>query len=164
MQVTFGGNEVHLFGTQLKVGDTFPDFTLTDDRLNDVEAKDIRGAKVVLTFPSVDMSITSLELLTLNDRLEEYPELKFYGISMDLPFAQKRWVKENAGDYIIMLSDHKYRVFGEASGTFIEELGILTVAAFVVNKDNIVTYAHFEFEIGKEPDYDTLLAEAKKVL
>lgn len=164
MQVKFGGNEVHLFGTQLKVGDTFPDFTLTDDRLNDVEAKDIEGAKVILTFPSVDMSITSLELLTLNDRLEEYPDLKFYGISMDLPFAQKRWAKENAGDYIKMLSDHKYRVFGEASGTFIEELGILTVAAFVVDRNNIVTYAYYELEIGKEPDYDTLLAEAKKVL
>ena len=164
MHVKFGGNEVHLFGTQLKVGDTFPEFTLTDNKLDDLESKEMEGAKVVITFPSVDFSVSSLELLVFNDKLEDHQELRIFGVSMDLPFAQKKWAKDNAGDYITMLSDHKFRVFGEVTGTYIEELGFLTVATFVVNKDNIITYAHYETEIGKEPDYDRVIEEAEKVM
>lgn len=163
MKVTFGGNEVHLFGTQLKEGDILPDFTLTDISLNDVESKVFYGPKVILTFPSVDTSVCSLELLTFNDQLENFPEYKVLGISMDLPFALKRWVKENAGDYITMLSDHKFRVFGEVTGTYVEELGILTRAAFVVDENNKITYAEYLPEIGHEPNYERIMEEARKV-
>lgn len=163
MKVTFGGNEVHLFGTQLKEGDILPDFTLTDISLNDVESKVLYGPKVILTFPSVDTSVCSLELLTFNDQLENFPEYKVLGVSMDLPFALKRWVKENAGDYITMLSDHKFRVFGEVTGTYVEELGILTRAAFVVDENNKITYAEYLPEIGHEPNYERIMEEARKV-
>lgn len=163
MKVTFGGNEVHLFGTQLKEGDILPDFTLTDISLNDVESKVFYGPKVILTFPSVDTSVCSLELLTFNDQLENFPEYKVLGISMDLPFALKRWVKENAGDYITMLSDHKFRVFGEVTGTYVEELGILTRAAFVVDENNKITYAEYLPEIGHEPNYERIMEESRKV-
>lgn len=163
MKITFGGNEVHLYGTQLKIGDKLPEFTLTDTGLNDVESKELHGPKVILIFPSVDTAICSLELLTMNDRLESHPEIKTYGISMDLPFTLKRWVKENAGDYVIMLSDHKFRTFGELTGTYVEELGILTKAAFVVDKENTITYAEYLPEIASEPDYEKILEEAKKV-
>jgi thiol peroxidase len=163
MKVTFGGNEVHLFGTQLKEGDILPDFTLTDISLNDVESKVLYGPKVILTFPSVDTSVCSLELLTFNDQLENFPEYKVLGVSMDLPFALKRWVKENAGDYITMLSDHKFRVFGEVTGTYVEELGILTRAAFVVDENNKITYAEYLPEIGHEPNYERIMEEARKI-
>jgi len=163
MKTTFGGNEVHLFGKQLKASDRLPEFTLTDTALNDLDSKDIQGPMVILTLASVDTSMCSLELLTMNDRLEAFPEMKVYGVSMDLPFTLKRWVRENAGDYITMLSDHKYRVFGEVTGTYVEELAILTRAVFVVDRDNIITYAEYLPEIGSEPDYDLILKEAAKV-
>jgi len=163
MKITFGGNEVHLYGTQLKIGDKLPEFTLTDTGLNDVESKDLYGPKVILVFPSVDTSICSLELLTINDRLESLPEIKAYGVSLDLPFTLKRWVKENAGDYVTMLSDHKFRIFGELTGTYVEELGILTKASFVVDENNIITYAEYLPEIASEPNYEKILEEAKKV-
>lgn len=163
MKVTFGGNEVHLFGTQLKEGDTFPDFMVTDLSMKDVSSDDLKGPKVILTFPSVDTSVCSLELLTFNDHLESYPEYKVFAISLDLPFTLKRWVKENAGDYITMLSDHKFRTFGEVTGTYVEELGILARAAFVIDKNNKVIYAEYMAEIGHEPNYDKIMEESKKV-
>jgi len=163
MKVTFGGNEVHLFGKQLAEGDVFPEFDVTDTHLKDVASTELSIPKVILVFPSVDTSVCSLELLTFNDQLEALPDFKVYGISMDLPFAQGRWVKENAGDYITMLSDHKFRTFGEVTGTYVEELGILTRAAFVVDKDGRITYAEYLPEIGREPNYDRILEEAKKV-
>lgn len=163
MKITFGGNEVHLYGTQLKIGDLLPEFTLTDTGMNDVESTELSSPKVILVFPSVDTSVCSLELLTFNDRLESFPDIRVYGVSMDLPFAQKRWVKENAGDYVTMLSDHKFRNFGEVTGTYVEELAILARAAFVVDKENRITYAEYLPEIGDEPDYEKIMEEAKKV-
>ncbi len=163
MNITFGGNEVHLYGKQLKVGDQFPEFTVTNTELNDVESIDLKGPKVFLAFPSVDTSVCSLELLTFNDRLEDKKDLNVYGISLDLPFAQKRWVELNAGDYIKMYSDHKYGTFGKVTGTYVEELAILARASFVVDKDNVITYAEYLPEIGHEPDYDKILEEANKL-
>ncbi len=163
MNVTFGGTEVHLYGKQLKVGDLFPEFTVTNAELNDVESKDLRGPKVFLVFPSVDTSPCSLELLTFNDKLEEISNLQVYGISLDLPFAQKRWVELNAGDNIKMFSDHKYGTFGKVTGTYVEELALLARASFVIDKDNIITYVEYVPEIGDQPDFDKILEEAEKV-
>lgn len=156
MKVTFAGKRVHLFGEQLKVGDKLEDFTLTDSKLNDVDSSDLKGKKVFLTLPSVDTSVCSLELLTFNDKLAEKSTIDFYGVSLDLPFAQQRWVKQNAGDYITMLSDHKFRVFGEVTGTYIEELAILARAVFVVDESNTVIYVEYVPEVSDEPDYDKL--------
>ena len=111
----------------------------------------------------MDTSVCSLELLTFNDRLEDKKDLNVYGISLDLTFAQKRWVELNAGDYIKMYSDHKYGTFGKVTGTYVEELAILARASFVVDKDNVITYAEYLPEIGHEPDYDKILEEANKL-
>ena len=145
-----------LFRSQLKVGDKLEDFTLTDSKLSDVDSSDLKGKKVFLTLPSVDTSVCSLELLTFNDKLAEKSTIDFYGVSLDLPFAQQRWVKQNAGDYITMLSDHKFRVFGEVTGTYIEELAILARAVFVVDESNTVLYVEYVPEVSDEPDYDKL--------
>lgn len=163
MNVTFGGTKVHLYGKQLKVGDLFPEFTVTDSNLKDVESNDLKGSKVFLAFPSVDTSPCSLELLTFNDKLEEQKGIQVYGISLDLPFAQKRWVELNAGDFITMLSDHKYGKFGKVTGTYVEELALLARASFVVDEDNQITYVEYVPEIGDQPDYDKILEEARKI-
>jgi len=62
-----------------------------------------------------------------------------------------------------MLSDHKYRIFGEKTGTYIEELALLARAAFVVDKDEKITYIEFVAEVGDEVDYDKVLVEAAKI-
>lgn len=156
MNITFAGQNVHLYGQQLKVGDKLNDFTLTDAKLRDVESSNLKGNKVFLTFPSVDTTVCSLELLVLNDKISDIDTIDFYGVSMDLPFTQERWVKQNAGDFITMLSDHKFRTFGEITGTYIEELAVLARAIFVLNESNEVIYVQYVPEVSDEPDYDKL--------
>lgn len=156
MNITFAGQSVHLLGDQLKVGDKLNEFTLTDAKLQDIESSTLKGNKVFLTFPSVDTTVCSLELLVLNDKLADMDTINFYGVSMDLPFTQERWVKQNAGDHIQMLSDHKFRTFGEITGTYIEELAVLARAIFVLNSSNEVIYVQYVPEVSDEPDYDKL--------
>ncbi|MFB0959039.1 thiol peroxidase [Proteiniclasticum sp. QWL-01] len=161
MKITFGGKEVTLIGTELKVGDSLPEFNLTATDLSTFSSRDMKLPAIVLTFPSVDTSVCSLELLTFNDRLEGL-NYNVYGISCDLPFTLDRWIKTNAGDYITMLSDYKHHDFGEASGTLINEFRILARAAFVFDKDGICQYTEYLAEVGTEPNYDRIMEEAKK--
>lgn len=163
MQIHFGSQPVHLFGSSLQVGMKMPRFTLTDHTLSDVSSDTLKRPLLLLSFPSVDTSICSLVLLTFNDLLESHPHLHVYSVTMDLPFTQERWVRKNAGDYITMLSDHKFRDFGEATGTFVEELGFLAQAAFVVDMEDTLTYAEYQEEVGSEPNYDTILKAALDV-
>ncbi len=164
MKVTFGGNEVTLTGTPLTKGDTLPEFTVTGIDLKPVTQEDFKLPAVILTFPSVDTSVCSLELLTFNDKLEDYKNFNTYGISCDLPFALDRWVKNNAGDNIMMLSDYKTRDFGISTGTLVKELMFLTRAAFIIDRDGKVVYTQIVPEIGTEPNYDEILAEASKLV
>jgi thiol peroxidase len=164
MNITFKGNEVHLYGQPLKAGDLFPDFMLTDLQFNDVESATLAGPKVILTLPSADASTSTLELLTLTDRLESHPELTVHAVSLDLPFTLRKWNRDNAGDYITLYSDSKFRTFGEITGTYVEELGILAPAVFVVDRENRITYVEYVPEISHEPNYDRLLEEAAKTV
>lgn len=161
MKITFGGKEVTLIGTALKVGDPLPEFNLTNMDLSNFSSKDMKLPAIVLTFPSVDTGPCSLELLTFNDRLENL-NYNVYGISADLPFALDRWVKTNAGDYITMVSDYKHHDFGEASGTLINEFRILARAVFLFDENGICQYTEYVPEVGDEPNYDQVLTEAKK--
>lgn len=161
MKITFGGKEVSLIGTKLAVGDTLPEFNLTTIELGNFSSKDMKLPAIVLTLPSVDTSVCSLELLTFNDRLENL-DYNVYGISVDLPFALERWIKSNAGDYITMLSDYKHREFGENTGTLINEFKILARSAFIFDKDGVCRYVEFVPEVGEEPNYDKIMEEAKK--
>ncbi len=161
MKVTFGGQEVHLIGNQLKEGDLLPDFKLTTQELSPFTKDEVKLPAMFLTFPSVDTGPCSLELLTFNDRLEN-TNYNVYGVSMDLPFALDRWVKTNAGDYITMLSDHRDRNFGKATGTLVDELMILARSVLIFDKDGKCVYNEILPEIGAEPDYDKVMEEAKK--
>ncbi len=161
MKITFGGKEVTLIGSELKVGDALPEFNLTTMELGNFSSKDVKLPAILLTIPSVDTSVCSLELLTFNDRLENL-NYNVYGISCDLPFALDRWTKANAGDYITMLSDYKHHDIGEATGTLINEFKILARAAFIFDEKGVCQYAEYVPEVGTEPDYDKIMEEAKK--
>lgn len=161
MKAKFGGKEVTLSGTPIDIGTPLPEFTLIKPDYHKFTASDVKLPALILTFPSVDTSVCSLELLTFNDRLEG-TNYNVYGVSCDLPFAQDRWVKTNAGEFITMLSDYLTHDFGKATGTLMEELKILARGAFVFDKEGICQYADILEESANEPDYDKIMEETKK--
>ena len=161
MKVTFQGNELHLIGRQVRVGDTFPDFTVSDNTLAPVSLKDTKGVRIFLSVPSIDTPVCDLEVRTFNERIDELNNVTIYTISMDLPFAQSRWCGAANIESVVTLSDYKDRFFGKNTGTYIEELGLLTRAAFVVDSNNKVIYVEYLSEITNAPDYDAILAASK---
>ena len=162
MQVTFQGNPLTLKGTQVKVEDNAPDFTVIDNDLNTFRLSDTKGKRVFLTVPSLDTPVCDTEVRKFNQEATKLSEdVTIYTISMDLPFAQKRWCGGAGIDRVKTLSDYKDREFGNNYGVYINELGLLSRAVFVVDENNKVVYVEYLNEITEEPNYDKALEALK---
>ena len=159
MTVTFQGNPLTLKGRQLQVGDKMPEFTLIDNGLGTVNSNDLTGLKVFLAVPSLDTPVCDLEVRNFNQKASELSGVHIYAVSMDLPFAQARWCGANGIDNVKTLSDYKGHSFGEATGTVIEELALLTRAVFVVDDKGMIRHVEYVSEITNHPDYDAAYAK-----
>ncbi len=168
--VTFKGNPMTLVGPELKVGDHAPEFDLlTTDvqpfKLSDALAGGSRAALLIVV-PSIDTSVCSLETVKFNRRTAEMASDKVaaFGVSIDLPFAQKRWSAAEGVESLQMLSDYKDRAFGTAYGVFIKEIAMLARSVFLVDKDGVIRYVEIVPEVAQEPDYDKSLDAASKLI
>ncbi len=161
MQVTFQGNPLTLEGTQLKVGDKMPSFTVINNGLEAVSSADLKGTRVFLTVPSLDTPVCDTEVRRFNQEATNLEGVHVYTISLDLPFAQARWCGAAGIEKVQTLSDYQAREFGHATGTFIKELALLTRAVIVVNENDEVTYVEYLSEITNEPNYEAALASLK---
>lgn len=163
MAVTFKGNPVTLCGRQLRPGDMMPDFTLTDSQLRQVQGKSLSGIRIFLSVPSLDTSVCDQEVRRFNEAAAAFAGVRIYAVSMDLPFAQARWCGAAGVEQVQALSDYRDHSFGTATGTRIEELGLLTRAVFLADSEGKLSYVEYVPEVSSPPDYDAVLKAAQKL-
>ena len=158
--VTSKGNPLTLLGNEVKVGDKAPDFTVLDNDLSPASLSECRGKTcIIASVPSLDTAVCSTEARRFNESAAKMgPEVKVLVISMDLPFAQKRWCAAEGIENVQTLSDHRDASFGSAYGVLIKELRLLARAVFIVDKDGIIRYRQIVHEVTNEPDYDEVLS------
>lgn len=164
--VTFKGNPITLLGPDIKPGQQAPNFTALDTGLQPVSLGDAKGKVVILSaVPSLDTPVCDTETRRFNEEASGLGEgIEVWTISMDLPFAQKRWCAGAGVDRVKALSDFRERSFGQNYGVFIKDgplAGIHARAVFVVGKDGTVKHVEYVDEIAKEPNYDAALDAAK---
>lgn len=157
MNIKLNGEKVTLRGSEIRVGQEAPDFIVSNVELKPVTLKDTKGKRVFLTVPSIDTPVCDLEVKRFNKEAEKYKDTKIYVVSVDLPFAQARWCGAEDVDNVITLSDYKDRSFGENYGVYIEEVGFLARAVFVVDEDNKVVYTEYCENVSDHPNYDKVL-------
>jgi len=152
-----------LEGPELKVGDKAPsDFSLVGTDLHDVNGTDLSGTpRILCTVPSLDTSVCDLEMKRFNSEAAKLPGVTVAVVSMDLPFALKRWCGTTGSDRIRALSDFKFRNFGTSYGVFAPPKGLLARAVFVIGKDDVVRHVEYVADVGKEPSYEAALAAAR---
>ncbi|WP_106496897.1 thiol peroxidase [Lentibacillus sp. Marseille-P4043] len=160
--VTFNQDPVTLLGTEIKVGDSAPNFTVLSNELNEVSLDKYQGkVKLIAAVPSVDTGVCAEETRRFNEEAEKIPGVQVLTISMDLPFAQTRWCAANGIKNLDTLSDHRDADFGEKYGVLIKELRLLARAVFVVDSNDKVTYVEYVDEVTNHPDYQKALEAAK---
>jgi thiol peroxidase len=151
-----------LVGPELKAGDSAPDFNVVDNSLKPVTLKDT-GSKVriISVVPSLDTPVCDAQTKKFNEAAANLPGVDILTVSMDLPFAQKRWCGAFGVDNVKMLSDHKDGSFGSNYGTLIKELRIESRAIFVVDKSNKIRHVEYVKEVSDFPNYETALSAAR---
>ena len=166
VKTTFKNGPVTLIGNEVKVGDQAPDFKVLANDLSEVTLKDSEG-KIVLfsVVPSLDTGVCDQQTRKFNEAAGEFGEnVVVYTVSMDLPFAQKRWCGAAGIENVVTVSDHRLGSFGEAYGVLIEELRLLTRSIFVVDTTGKVAYVEYVPEATNHPDYDAAIAAVKALV
>ncbi len=158
--ITFLGNPVTLEGEQLSVGEQMPDFTVVNTELAEVSPMETKGKKIILSVPSVDTGVCSLELGKFLNFMKDQEGVEVVSVSEDLPFALDRWNKEHENASILTTSDFKLDDFAKKTGTRMEENGLLCRAAFVTDEDGKLEYVEYVDEVSHEPDYEAVLKAA----
>lgn len=164
--VTLRGNPLSLGGSEVAVGQAAPDFTAVNNDLQPVKLSEAQGKVIILSaVPSVDTPVCDTETRRFNEEAAKLGEgIEIWTLSMDLPFAQKRWCGAAGVEQVKTLSDFRDRAFAEGYGVLIADgplAGVTARAVFVVGKDGTLKHVEYVSEIANEPDYDAALNAAK---
>ena len=162
-----GDNFATIIGDDVKVGDMAPEFTSVVTGWGTVNPLQESKGKVIIlcAVPSIDTETCDIETRRFNQEASNLDQdIVLYTISTDFPFAQKRWCAAAGVDKIKLVSDVIYAEFGEKYGVLIKERRYFRRAVFIVGRDGKLTYVKYMPVLGQQPDYDEVIAEAKKAL
>ena len=165
-RVTMKGNPLTLLGPALKEGDKAPDFEVVNNDLAPVTFSSFRGKVCIISsVPSLDTPVCDMETRRFNEEAGKLgPDVVILTVSMDLPFAQKRWCGAAGVEKVITLSDHRDASFGKAYGVLIKGLRLLSRAVFVVDRQGVIRYVDMVKELTEEPNYESVLKSVNKLV
>lgn len=164
--ITFWGNPITLQGEEVRVGQVAPDFKAQKSSdLSDYTLATAAGkTRIFVAVPSLDTPVCDQEVRRFNEEAAKLPDVEIVALSMDLPFAQKRWCGMVGVDKLITASDHRDSSFGQNYGLLIRGGPLdrlLARAVFIVSSDNKIKYVEYVKEIGESPNYEAALAVVK---
>ncbi|OIJ18246.1 lipid hydroperoxide peroxidase [Anaerobacillus alkalidiazotrophicus] len=163
--VTFKGNPITLIGNEVKVGDKAPQFSVLENDLTPFTLENIKDKVTVISVvPSLDTGVCDAQTRRFNEEAAKLNGVDILTISVDLPFAQKRWCGAVGIEKVKTLSDHRDLSFGTAYGVAIEELRLLTRAVFVINSKGEVAYVEYVSEATDHPNYEAAIEAAKALI
>ncbi|CAM3811013.1 thiol peroxidase Prx-SUH [Arcobacter cloacae] len=159
------GNEVTLSGTDVNVGDIAPVVTVVAADLSDVQIGGQNGkAQIVVVVPSLDTAVCAAETRRFNEEAAKVNNAEVIVVSMDLPFAMKRFCTTEGIENLKVGSDFRAKAFAKSYGVLISSgalAGVACRAVFVINASGKITYKEICPEITEEPNYEAALNAAK---
>lgn len=163
IKITAHGNPLTLEGDMPSVGDKALDFTVLDINFAPVSLLDFKGKIIIISaVPSLDTSVCQLQTSRFNQEAASLDAMVLT-ISMDLPFAQKRFCESFNVHNIKTLSDFKDKSFSLSYGIYIRELGLIARSVWIIDKNGTISYCQIVPEISHEPDYDEVLKAARAI-
>jgi thiol peroxidase len=161
--VTMRGAPLTLVGPVLEVGQRAPAFTAVANDMSTFSFRPGDGVVwIISAVPSLDTPVCSAETRRFNEAAASLgPGIKVLTVSMDLPFAQRRWCAAEGIENLQTVSDYRDRCFAEHYGVRIRENGLLARSVFVIGPDGRIRYIQIVPEISSEPQYEPVLAAAR---
>lgn len=163
--VMFKEKEATLVGDELKVGDKAPNFVALRSDLSEFSFDSLDGkVRIISVVPSLDTGICALQTTRFNHEATAMDNVEVLTLSMDLPYAQKRFCESFQIDRVTTLSDHRDADFGLKYGLLMKEFRLLARAVIVVDQEGIIRYFHIEDQIKQEPDYSLALDVVRSLM
>ncbi|UCF00124.1 MAG: thiol peroxidase [Planctomycetota bacterium] len=164
--ITMKGTPLTLGGTAVEVGQQAPDFEVINNELSSVKLSAFREKVCIISsVPSLDTPVCDTQTRRFNEETKKLGnDVVVLTISMDLPFAQKRWCGAAGITNLQTLSDHRDAAFGNAFGVLIKDLRLLARAVFVIDREGIIRYIELVDELTHQPNYEAALQAAKELL
>jgi len=164
-QVTLKGSPLELDGPELKAGDKAPDVRLKKSLKDDYRIGEGTGqVRLISVVPSLDTPICALQTKRFNEEAARLSGVDIYTVSMDLPFAQKRWCGAAGVERVTTLSDHREADFAQKWGLLVKELRLIARAVYVVDRQGVIRHAQLVREIASEPDYASVMTAVRDLL
>lgn len=162
-QITLGGKPTNTIGELPAVGTVAPNFIAIKPDFSSISLGDLKGKKVILNiFPSVDTEVCATSVREFNKKAASLENTTVVCLSIDLPFAQKRFCGAEGIENVIVASSYRDDgAFGKDYGVRAIDgafAGLHSRAVVVINEEGTVTYTEQVPEIGQEPDYEKALA------
>ena len=163
--VKMKGSPMTLVGPEIRVGDKAPGFSVRTQDLQPFTLQDTRGkVRLFSVVPSLDTPVCDLETRRFNSEATKLgPDVVILTVSMDLPFAQKRWCGAAGVDKVVTVSDHRDASFGTAYGVLVKDVRLLARAVFVVDRGGIIRYVQLVKDTGTQPDFAPVLDAVKSL-
>lgn len=156
MKVTIKGEELEVVGTQPKVGDQAPSFSLPNLNGELVHLSDFVGKAVLVSVvPDIDTSVCAIQTKHFNQEAAKVPAAKLITISNNTKEEQAKWCAAEGVD-MEMLHDTQL-TFGKAYGLYIPKINHLARSIFVIDSTGKIVHEEIVAEITHEPDYKTAL-------
>lgn len=161
--ITFKDNPMTILGTEVEVGQKAPDFSVLANDLSEYRLADAKeSVKLISVIPSIDTGVCDAQTRRFNEEAGSIDNVEVLTISVDLPFAQRRWCAASGLEHVQTLSDHKDLSFGKAYGLVMEELRLLARAVFVIDTNGTLVHVEYVSEATNHPDYEKAIAAAKE--
>lgn len=155
--IFFKGTPCHTYGSIPRIGQKAPCFTLVNTDLNEIHCADFAGKRVILNiFPSLDTAVCAMSVRRFNQEAAGLDNTAVLCISMDLPFAAKRFCTLEGIENVIAASAFRSPVFSQKYGLQMVDgplAGLLARAVIILDEERNVIYSELVEEITHEPDY-----------
>jgi len=162
--ITFAGNPINILGPASEKGKEAQDFIAVKQDLSSFRLSDLPKdkVKVISVSPSIDTGVCSLQAIFFNQEAAKFKDdVELIHITVDLPFAQKRYCAAEGIDNLTVISDYQTHDFGMKYGFLIEGLKLLTRGVVIIDKNNTIQYVEYVKEVTTEPNYEAALEVMK---
>lgn len=163
--VYFQGTPCHIYGAMPGVGEKASCFNLVTKDLTEISCTDFKGRTVVLNiFPSLDTSVCAMSVRRFDEVAAEFGDVVVLCVSMDLPFAARRFCVAEGIDDVIVASAFRSPTFAQKYGVLLIDgplAGLLTRAVLILDGDRRVVYRDMPGEITNEPNYEGAIRALK---
>jgi thioredoxin-dependent peroxiredoxin len=167
-RVLFKGKPLDLSGTSIKVGDPLREVNLTQTDLSQISITDTKGkgkVRIISVVPSLDTPVCEQQTHYLSEKnkgLDKMVEL--VTVSLDTPFAQKRFAGDARITNVTFLSDHRGAEFGMTYGLYLKGPHVLARSVMVIDAQNMVRYLQVTPELTQLPNLDEAFAVARSLV